>query len=259
MPNPTPVNILESFKKSGEYDRVRRELLTQFQKSEGIESFKSKIEENIRQLLVTDARLRFDVMSGTFNQDTQKLLVEQVERFPTVERAVSDHVMFSDPTLLANIRGFIDGVLSENKDKQKGMGVTATSSNGNANTAEHVQNKLDASPEVNHPLSPKDPGVVDSGPARPTIDADTHEKPQNDNLHSNSTSESPGGPPHPSDPERSQSDSQTESALPPFEQPVVSEAKIDSEMEDATATQFIDKRTDQDQDVVMQDKNDQDK
>ncbi|KAG7096664.1 hypothetical protein E1B28_004079 [Marasmius oreades] len=220
MPNPTPTDILDSFKKSGEYDRLRRELLTQFQKSEGIETFKSKIEENIRQLLVSDARLRLDVMSGSFTQNTQKLLVEQVERFPTVERAVSDHAMFSDPIFIANIRGFIEGEIAENKDEKKGTGKL-----------------VGTNPNKDSPLRP---GV--NRPSSPTYlnenvrtDADTNRT--HGNSNSNPTSESPeeiGS----STLERSQSSSQSGAPPPPLPsvQPDNSKAKMDSEMECVTTS-----------------------
>ncbi|KAL0580911.1 hypothetical protein V5O48_001105 [Marasmius crinis-equi] len=125
MSKSSSTDIVAEFKKSGEYDRLRKDLLVQFQKSEGIEGFKSKIEENVRQLLLSDMRLRGAVMSGSA-QGVHKTLVGEVERFPTLERAVSDHAMFSDPAFLANVRGFIERSLDE--DKEKGSKPTAKES-----------------------------------------------------------------------------------------------------------------------------------
>ncbi|KAJ8086180.1 hypothetical protein PM082_005003 [Marasmius tenuissimus] len=60
--------------------------------------------------------LRGAVFSGS-EQNIHRTLVDEVERFPTLERAVADHPMFSDPEFLANIRGFIEGVMDEDKEK----------------------------------------------------------------------------------------------------------------------------------------------
>ncbi|KAL0063097.1 hypothetical protein AAF712_010005 [Marasmius tenuissimus] len=68
--------------------------------------------------------LRGAVFSGS-EQNIHRTLVDEVERFPTLERAVADHPMFSDPEFLANIRGFIEGVMDEDKEKgSKPAGVS---------------------------------------------------------------------------------------------------------------------------------------
>ncbi|ESK93755.1 hypothetical protein Moror_1453 [Moniliophthora roreri MCA 2997] len=126
----TPTDLVDAFKKSGEFDRLRRELLVQFQKSEGIEGFKGKIEGDIRSLLTSDQQLRYQLMNdhGKTTAHAHKTLMDQVERFPTVERAVADVSMFSDPAFIGNIRESIERILKEDKGIKDTPQVTSTPS-----------------------------------------------------------------------------------------------------------------------------------
>ncbi|KAK7060190.1 hypothetical protein VNI00_000955 [Paramarasmius palmivorus] len=157
----TPTDLVNAFKKSGEYDRLRRELLVQFQKSEGIESFKLKIEENIRSLLMSDSILRFQLVN---NQGAHKTLMDQVERFPTVERAVTDLPMLSDPVFTENIRESIKRILKEDKGIKDDP--QATSTPDHENNSPHVDRLPDVEAKLAASAKNKDSEDLESKPQR---------------------------------------------------------------------------------------------
>ncbi|KAK1226036.1 hypothetical protein PQX77_010995 [Marasmius sp. AFHP31] len=164
-------DIVADFKKSGEYDRLRRELLVQFQKSEGIEGFKSKIEENVRQLLLSDNMLRGAVFSGS-EQNIHRTLVDEVERFPTLERAVADHPMLSDPEFLSNIRGFIEGVMDEDREKGSKTTVKANQAKSDLDHKSNVETKSSVASKESGTITQRSPQNEDSLIKRDSIVAD---------------------------------------------------------------------------------------
>ncbi|KJA30049.1 hypothetical protein HYPSUDRAFT_32107 [Hypholoma sublateritium FD-334 SS-4] len=113
MPIDTPTALVEEFKKSGEFDRLRRELLAQFQQDESYTALKSRVEEIGRQRLTTDQTLQY-----LTQEMVQKELAQEVERYPIVERAVADVRVFSDPTFLANMQASIQRILQEDQSKR---------------------------------------------------------------------------------------------------------------------------------------------
>ncbi|KAL0580184.1 hypothetical protein V5O48_001843 [Marasmius crinis-equi] len=110
-------DIVAEFKKSRERDQVRRDLLMQFQQSDRIQDFKEKIKEEIMQLLLKDEMVRCAVTVGS-SRDANKMLFDELQRFPTLERAVADHPMFSDEMLLGKIRDYIERSLEEKDGKE---------------------------------------------------------------------------------------------------------------------------------------------
>ncbi|KAF5309325.1 hypothetical protein D9758_001374 [Tetrapyrgos nigripes] len=106
MPISNPNQLVEEFKKSGEFDRLRRELLAEFQKGEGLPSFKRKLEDIGRETIRTKRAAEIDAL---YLEKDKKLklrddLVQDIKRFPVVERAVADMQMFSDSIFLDGIR-----------------------------------------------------------------------------------------------------------------------------------------------------------
>ncbi|THV05394.1 hypothetical protein K435DRAFT_790209 [Dendrothele bispora CBS 962.96] len=108
MPISNPNQLVEEFKKSGEFDRLRRELLAEFQKGlkEGLPAFKRKLEDIGRDAIKTK---RAADMNALFLDEKEKKLklrddlVQDIKRFPVVERAVADMQMFSDPAFVEGI------------------------------------------------------------------------------------------------------------------------------------------------------------
>ncbi|EDR02363.1 uncharacterized protein LACBIDRAFT_309642 [Laccaria bicolor S238N-H82] len=75
MPLVTPVALVEEFKKSGEFDRLRRELLTQFQSDDSFPAFKSKIEDMARHWLFSEEMMQY------LPQDSvHKELAQEIDR-----------------------------------------------------------------------------------------------------------------------------------------------------------------------------------
>ncbi|KAF8165085.1 hypothetical protein B0H34DRAFT_671019 [Crassisporium funariophilum] len=108
MPIDNPTALVEEFKKSGEFDRIRRDLLHQFQN---------------------------DVSDKEFSK-----------RYPIVERAVADVRMFSDPSFLASIQTSIQRILRGENGGSPGIkdGDVAKPTNNNGDhtekaAAQHAQ------------------------------------------------------------------------------------------------------------------------
>ncbi|KAJ8583013.1 hypothetical protein M405DRAFT_749277 [Rhizopogon salebrosus TDB-379] len=94
-----PAQLIDEFKKSGEFDRLRRELLSHFQRSDRAEALKSRVDHIARQRLSSDPKL-----VSTPNDAIQRELLGEIDRYPIVERAVADAPLLSDPAFVAGIR-----------------------------------------------------------------------------------------------------------------------------------------------------------
>ncbi|KAH7916688.1 hypothetical protein BJ138DRAFT_1175554 [Hygrophoropsis aurantiaca] len=105
-----PTQLIGEFKKSGEFDRLRRELLTQFQNGDRIVAFKSRIEDIARQRLASDQKLQHMPHDAVHRE-----LMGEMDRYPIVERAVNDAPSLSDPSFTAAIRSSIQRILDEDK------------------------------------------------------------------------------------------------------------------------------------------------
>ncbi|KAK0191312.1 hypothetical protein F5146DRAFT_1224049 [Armillaria mellea] len=112
MPIVNPDQLVDAFKKSGEFDRLRRELLSEFQQGNGVDinDFKSKIESYINKRLVSDEKLKY-MAQETVHRD----LMLEVDRYPTVERAVTDMTVFSNPSFLSSIQATANRLLLEDR------------------------------------------------------------------------------------------------------------------------------------------------
>ncbi|KAI0258906.1 hypothetical protein BC834DRAFT_668875 [Gloeopeniophorella convolvens] len=87
MPDPikTPDDLVKEFKKSGEFDRLRRELLSQFQNAPGTDAFWERVEDIARARLEAEDKLHLKA-ADTLHRE----LLQELDRFPLVERAVAD-------------------------------------------------------------------------------------------------------------------------------------------------------------------------
>ncbi|KAF8579047.1 hypothetical protein K439DRAFT_1254033, partial [Ramaria rubella] len=79
------------FKKSGEFDRLRRQLLTHFENSDGVHPLMSRVEEIAKDKLSSDTRLELKTREMVHSE-----VMQEMERYPIVERAVSDMTVFKD-------------------------------------------------------------------------------------------------------------------------------------------------------------------
>jgi len=111
-----PTQLVEEFKKSGEFDRLRRELLTEFRNGEGFASFMSRVEDITRSKLASDGRL-LSMSESSLSRE----LNQELNRYPLVERAVAESPSLSDPTFVAAIREHVNGILREDRTGSKAI------------------------------------------------------------------------------------------------------------------------------------------
>ncbi|KAI9574509.1 hypothetical protein HD554DRAFT_2011676, partial [Boletus coccyginus] len=98
------------FKKSGEFDRLRRELLTQFQHSERIASFQSRVEDIARQRLASDPNLITQPRDAVHHE-----LMGEIDRYPILERAVAEAPLLSEASFAETIRSSVQRILDESR------------------------------------------------------------------------------------------------------------------------------------------------
>ncbi|KAG1753730.1 uncharacterized protein EDB91DRAFT_1044084 [Suillus paluster] len=108
-----PAQLIDEFKKSGEFDRLRRELLSHFQRSDRTEAFKSRVDDIARQRLSSDPKL-----ISMPNDAIQRELLGEIDRYPIVERAVADAPFLSDPAFIAGIRASLERTMSAGRGEK---------------------------------------------------------------------------------------------------------------------------------------------
>lgn len=113
MSTTSPKQLIDEFKKSGEFDRLRRELLSQFQHNDRITAFKSRIEDIARQRLASDPKLIHMPHDAVHRE-----LMGEIDRYPIVERAVAEAPLLSEADFVANIRTSIERILGEIKGRE---------------------------------------------------------------------------------------------------------------------------------------------
>ncbi|KAI0921911.1 hypothetical protein AcW1_004237 [Taiwanofungus camphoratus] len=125
-----PTQLVEEFKKSGEFDRLRRELLAQFRSSDGIIPLMSRVEDITRQKLASDQKLQYMSEAAVSRE-----LMQELDRYPIVERAVADVRALSDPSFASGIRESVRKILQEDR-RGKPQSDPPTSSTSDPMTTE---------------------------------------------------------------------------------------------------------------------------
>ncbi|KAI0637764.1 hypothetical protein C8Q77DRAFT_1153480 [Trametes polyzona] len=122
-----PNQLVEEFKKSGEFDRLRRELLKDFRQSEGVAAFLARVEDIAKQKLASDPKLQY-MPEATVTRE----IMQELERYPIVERAVSEVPSLSNPGFVSGVRGSVQKILQDDR-KASGQGqANGTSQSGAA-------------------------------------------------------------------------------------------------------------------------------
>lgn len=159
MPIDNPSTLVEEFKKSGEFDRLRRELLAQFQRDDLFSGFKDRIEDIARQRLTSDLMLHYlppDLV--------HKELRQEVDRFPVVERAVAEVRMLTDPSFLASIQTSVQKILRLEKGGEQATRIAKAEDKPCSPVTDLEKTGQDA--QVSGPSKPMVTGVsTDSGPS----------------------------------------------------------------------------------------------
>ncbi|CDO74086.1 hypothetical protein BN946_scf185043.g136 [Trametes cinnabarina] len=135
--NPTQlVEECDLFKKSGEFDRLRRELLKEFRQSVGLclirtgmAAFVARVEDIAKQKLASDAKLQY-MPEATVTRE----IMQELERYPIVERAVADSPSLSSPAFATGVKSSIQKVLQAHRKGTNGTFQAAAKTDGVTST-----------------------------------------------------------------------------------------------------------------------------
>jgi len=106
----TPPQLVDEFKRSGEFDRIRRELLAQFHDGEASAAVLSRVQELVHQKLSSDPKMRYLPDTAATRE-----LMQELDRYPVVERAVGDMPFFSDPSFGETVNKHITSILDQDR------------------------------------------------------------------------------------------------------------------------------------------------
>lgn len=104
----SPAELVAEFKKSGEFDRLRRELLHQFRTSDGVNAFTARVNDIVGQKLSSYSNAKFNSMGP---DALHAELLSEMNRYPLVQRAVANMPVFSDPSFQSDIRHSLSRIL----------------------------------------------------------------------------------------------------------------------------------------------------
>ncbi|KAL1732795.1 hypothetical protein EV714DRAFT_270421 [Schizophyllum commune] len=113
-PIQTPEDLVDAFKKSGEFDRMRRELLAEFRKSDGVANFRARVEDIAQTHLRRQKERRRPTDGDT--DALQRNLMAEMDRFPVVDRAITEMRVFrDDSTVKMNVNNSLMRVLLKSR------------------------------------------------------------------------------------------------------------------------------------------------
>ncbi|GJE84710.1 COMPASS-Shg1 domain-containing protein [Phanerochaete sordida] len=110
MPVQNPQQLVEEFKKSGEFDRLRQELVDEFRNGDGLAPMVARVEDIVRKKLHYDSKLLFGPEATA-----QRELLQELDRYPVVERAVTELPSLSDLAFSASLRDTLSRIVKENR------------------------------------------------------------------------------------------------------------------------------------------------
>ncbi|KAH9163319.1 hypothetical protein EDB89DRAFT_2069258 [Lactarius sanguifluus] len=143
-PIKTPDDLVKEFKKSGEFDRLRRELLAQFQSGVGTEAFCARVDDIARARLEAEDKLHLKA-DDTLHRE----LLQELDRFPLVERALADVPALADPEFAAGIRRHAENLVR----RSRGLSEEEPSRVNGARDEQPQQNG------ASHDEAPRDEGM----------------------------------------------------------------------------------------------------
>ncbi|KAF9076563.1 hypothetical protein BDP27DRAFT_1313546 [Rhodocollybia butyracea] len=185
MPATNPSDLVEQFKRSGEFDRLRRELFAEFQKGDHIPTFNKKTEDVVKQRFASmKARpfmnSRFDKTEGNIRTE----LMQEIQRYPYVETTVNDLAIFSDKNFNDDLRKSHD---PKNDEKDPNMKDSALSSNGRPSTPSFPQI---STPTTAPPEGPT-PSIAQIEAPSPSLSLSPPDPPHGDKISPASISRPP--------------------------------------------------------------------
>lgn len=105
-----PTQFIEEFKKSGQYDRLRKELLKEFRQSDAITALLSRVDDIAKEKLASDPKLQYMPEANVTRE-----VMQELERYPLVDRAVKDGSILDDPSFVAKLRNTMHNILEEDR------------------------------------------------------------------------------------------------------------------------------------------------
>ncbi|CAL1702172.1 unnamed protein product [Somion occarium] len=120
-----PSQLVDEFKKSGEFDRLRRELLSQFRDGNSMASLVTQVEDIVKRQLVSDQKLQYMSDAVAYRE-----LLQEVDRYPVVERAAGGVTTLADPAFISSIQEELSDLLLENRHpgtSKKSLAAASTS------------------------------------------------------------------------------------------------------------------------------------
>ncbi|KAL1741772.1 hypothetical protein HDZ31DRAFT_44710 [Schizophyllum fasciatum] len=121
-PVQTPQDLVDAFKRSGEFDRLRRELLAEFRKSDGISNFRTRVEDIAQSHLRRQKERKRPADADT--DALQRNLMAEMDRFPIVDRAITEMRVFRDDSAVKmNVNNSLKRVLLKSRGEPIPPGV----------------------------------------------------------------------------------------------------------------------------------------
>lgn len=107
-----PAQLVAEFKKSGGFDRMRREVLAEFQKSDAMIPLMSRVEDIVRQKLQSDKKLEY-----LPHEAVHRELMDELDRYPIVDRAFGDFRSRSNGSFSRAVNKSLKGILHSNREQ----------------------------------------------------------------------------------------------------------------------------------------------
>ncbi|KAH0587156.1 hypothetical protein H2248_005968 [Termitomyces sp. 'cryptogamus'] len=105
-----PVQLVNEFKKSGEFERLRQELLRKVMDGQGMDALTKGVSDVVRQELARDPKLSFMPSDAIYKE-----IMDNIDRFPVVDRVVTQSL--KEPSFAEDIRGSVQKILEHREQK----------------------------------------------------------------------------------------------------------------------------------------------
>ncbi|KIJ32359.1 hypothetical protein M422DRAFT_265858 [Sphaerobolus stellatus SS14] len=99
--------LVDEFKKSGEFDRLRKQLLIHFMNSDEKDPLMSKAEAIVQEKLSTDVRLEHKRVDQVYSE-----VIQELERYPMIGDAITSTGVLKDEALLTSIEQYARNILN---------------------------------------------------------------------------------------------------------------------------------------------------
>ncbi|KLO17519.1 hypothetical protein SCHPADRAFT_164891 [Schizopora paradoxa] len=148
-----PAELVAEFKKSGEFDRLRRELLLKFRSGEDINAFETRVNDIVGQKLSSYSNTKFNSMGP---DALYAELASEMDRYPLVQRAVANMPVFSDASFQAGVRNTLSRLLAESKhpnghlEFEDASGIPARQTSGRAREGEASRSESEVNDPARH-------------------------------------------------------------------------------------------------------------